>query len=1001
MKKTITRTTIAAICFILSLLSIKANAQSNSPITWQGFNAVNTQAPTNLNPTLNTAGNGITLGSQGITVNDTTDIRVSPSSHQQSEVHISLNLSNPNNVLASSNTYTSTYQQGYYTTSNGGNTWSGSESYPNETEVYGDPSTAFDQNGNAFMSTLNNGATNYLITKSSSGGTNWSTPISGNANTTSFDKEMIAVDNTNSAYAGNIYCAWTDFGTSNDDVKFNRSIDGGNTFSSPIILKSTHWGQGTNVQVGPNGEVYVCWADYPGSLPATGIGFTKSLDGGVTFSAAMVAFPSSGIRTSNGPLSLFGNTRVNDFPSMAVDKSCGNTRGRIYITYPEKKNGTGKAIIEVRYSDDEGSTWSSPTEVSIPNASQSWMPWIAVDDVTGMVCVDYFSLDQSSGFSTNTYLAYSSDGGNTWDNVKVSDVSHTTAPISGNFSPGYAGDYIGITAHNNKVYPAWMDDRNGTWQIYVSPVTFDATPITPTVDVYMKDVPEDFGVEPASYPANTLLYISSDIWTRNQLDTIEQQQNIEYDPNNPAYVYVKIRNRSCVDLPADTAEIHVYFAKAGTFWANWPYPWTNVGGNPPVGGEIGSINIPTIPAGGQKIVHIPWDSVPNPQWYSSWPPNQIHHFCILARIVSNADTMYSELTGTPSTNVLSHNISWNNNIVMKNVSVVDFQHIMVGKDKPILNDHAAVTVGNPLNNNLHSTKLRFHVPEEEPGNPITKDAEVKVLLDPTIWEIWQSGGAKGTGIRVFNPDNHEILITQSDASLTNLNFPPRTTGNIAVRFNFYTDHQDGKNNFTYDLTQISDTGVLLGGERFQIIRPQRQQTGIFEANISQDNSYQNANNTSLTAQNINEPAVYRWYTADTSLIDTGMNIMLNSIHPLPALLSVTADSDGYKDYVALNNNSLQNINGSTSQTLMTDSIVSINPNPATNQVTVTYHIGSTDVQSAQLKITYINPAIFETVTISQAQNQKIVNTTGLPSGVFVISLYVNGQQKDSKQLVIQ
>ncbi len=39
------------------------------------------------------------------------------------------------------------------------------------------------------------------------------------------------------------------------------------------------------------------------------------------------------------------------------------------------------------------------------------------------------------------------------------------------FAPGYAGDYIGMTAYNDKVYAAWMDNRSGTWQIYVSRVS--------------------------------------------------------------------------------------------------------------------------------------------------------------------------------------------------------------------------------------------------------------------------------------------------------------------------------------------------------------------------------------------------------------------------------------------------------------------------------------------------------------------------------------------------
>ncbi len=176
----------------------------------------------------------------------------------------------------------------------------------------------------------------------------------------------------------------------------------------------------------------------------------------------------------NGYDSRF-NSRVNDFPSMAVDKSNGPNRGRIYIAYPT--GGSGTSVIQVRYSDDQGSTWSQPKTISISGATQSFFPWITVDDSTGIVCIAYYAFDTSVQYGTDTYLAYSSDCGQTYSNIKVSDVSHITAPIYP-YGKGYAGDYIGVAAYGGKAYPAWMDDRNGTWQIYVSPVHFVFASIT-------------------------------------------------------------------------------------------------------------------------------------------------------------------------------------------------------------------------------------------------------------------------------------------------------------------------------------------------------------------------------------------------------------------------------------------------------------------------------------------------------------------------------------------
>ena len=61
------------------------------------------------------------------------------------------------------------------------------------------------------------------------------------------------------------------------------------------------------------------------------------------------------------------------------------------------------------------------------------------------------------------------DGGNTWNDVQVSD--HTFAPsvISG-YNSGYQGDYIGITSSDADIVPLWMDNYSGIYQAWTSNV---------------------------------------------------------------------------------------------------------------------------------------------------------------------------------------------------------------------------------------------------------------------------------------------------------------------------------------------------------------------------------------------------------------------------------------------------------------------------------------------------------------------------------------------------
>lgn len=446
------------------------------------------------NATLKTQANPPARG-----LTDGVDVRLFPSSHVQSEVIIALNKKYPKNLLASANTLIGSfnYNQGYYASVDGGVTWTGSDALQNIAQgtMVGDPSVAFSANGTAFMTSLGyNGfsTVGYWFQKSTDGGRNWTNGVKGD-NGLNFDKEMVTSDNIlTSPFANNFYCAWTDFNSGNGAVAFNRSTDLGTTFSPKIYLRSgaIGFGQGTNVQTGPQGQVYVCYADHTSVIPpykATGMGFVRSMDGGVTFTPATVIFPYKGTRVDY-TYNTYNFTRVNDFPSMSVDKGNGQHKGRIYITYPEENSIDKHSEIKVRFSDNQGDTWSNPVIVNIPNARQSFFPWITVDDKYGIVWVVYYAFDQATGYSTNTYVAASLDG-LTWYNTKVSDVPHITAAIDNTqFATGYAGDYIGIAAYNAVAYATWMDNRNGTWQVYMSPVTAHAALPAPAAENMTKEV---------------------------------------------------------------------------------------------------------------------------------------------------------------------------------------------------------------------------------------------------------------------------------------------------------------------------------------------------------------------------------------------------------------------------------------------------------------------------------------------------------------------------------
>lgn len=424
-------------------------------------------------------------------VSDTPDIQVFSSSSQKTQPYLSINLATGYLLLAA-NTATPPpirLQQGYYYSNDDGNTWSGQDLLPNNGRTFGDqaygnsPSTAIGTDGQAYIGTDTPGTyashgfpDGYFVQSSSNNGASWSNQVVGAGPGEYWLHPRLTADNNSpstSSYASRLYCTWFSGyqQPSAPAIMFNYRAPN-QTFTTPQYISNYYEpGDGPTVATGINGEVFVAWASYVGSSFATGVGFNKSLDGGATFGTATQAFAYTGISNwsygTPGINATFGNTVINDYPSIAVDKSCRHPN-RIYIAFPTR--ASGKGTIDVRYSDNNGTSWSAATTVSLAAGRQSWHPTIAVDDVTGDVSVIYSCFDTASGFVTNTYVAHSADG-TSYQNIKVSDVSHLTRGVP-YYNGGYLGAHSAIVAHGGKAYPVWSDNRTGTWQLYLSKLNY-------------------------------------------------------------------------------------------------------------------------------------------------------------------------------------------------------------------------------------------------------------------------------------------------------------------------------------------------------------------------------------------------------------------------------------------------------------------------------------------------------------------------------------------------
>jgi hypothetical protein len=123
-------------------------------------------------------------------------------------------------------------------------------------------------------------------------------------------------------------------------------------------------------------------------------------------------------------------------------------------------------------STDEGLTWSSPVRINMDPIGQGkshYFPWIHCDQANGILSIAFYDNRNVSNNQCETWLAWSFDGGDTWEEMKVSDVAWTPSPIPG-MAGGYFGDYIGCAGYSGRTYPCWTDNRGGFAMAYVSPI---------------------------------------------------------------------------------------------------------------------------------------------------------------------------------------------------------------------------------------------------------------------------------------------------------------------------------------------------------------------------------------------------------------------------------------------------------------------------------------------------------------------------------------------------
>lgn len=278
------------------------------------------------------------------------------------------------------------------------------------------------------------------------------------------DKAWMAIDRTGGPGHGHLYAAWDYAGCCGDDW-FNRSVDGGDTYETPVpVPGKPYWGVTT---VGPDGEVYVAGGDF-----IDGSGFVVVKSTTLELAGLPINFDFSiavdlggeqqfSLGTGPNPEGLIGQVWI------AVDHSDGPTRGHVYVLCSVDPAGSDPADVMFVRSTDGGLSWSDPVRINDDPVDGTAWQWFGTMSVAPDGRIDVIWNDTRTAGQdaiSEVFYSCSRDGGLTWSAdqpVTPAFNSHLGWPQQDKL-----GDYYDMVSDRDGVSLAFAATFNGEQDVY-------------------------------------------------------------------------------------------------------------------------------------------------------------------------------------------------------------------------------------------------------------------------------------------------------------------------------------------------------------------------------------------------------------------------------------------------------------------------------------------------------------------------------------------------------
>lgn len=268
-----------------------------------------------------------------------------------------------------------------------------------------------------------------------------------------------------------LYAAWTQYDKfpsaeegCTSHIMFSLASNAGNKWEKPVAvsqlpgncLNDDSSPAGATPAVGMEGRIYLAWSNQ------NVIFFDRSYDEGKTWLRNDLPIAK---QEGGWALEVPGFGVTYNPPVLMIDNSGSRYHGMLYLAFADQRSGVDDTDIWFHRSSRYGDAWIQPIRVNKDEPGRhQFSAAMAVDQATGAIYIVYYDRRNHTDNQTDVYLAWSLDGGSSFNERIISE-----KPFEATAIPFF--DHTAISAHNGTIVPVWTRTDEGVISVWAAVIS--------------------------------------------------------------------------------------------------------------------------------------------------------------------------------------------------------------------------------------------------------------------------------------------------------------------------------------------------------------------------------------------------------------------------------------------------------------------------------------------------------------------------------------------------